>query len=394
MATYYAPRRARAVSQASTSLSNGGNGLTETKERQERQERQDGLHSIYIFPSPASAPPSPAVSVSSAPTDFDFSSPISSRSTSCTRPPQRDSAQADVRGARRSSVSAAYDASSRYWDLPNPPGNDLEINLSLWDIASDVTTEPSDSDESWALEGEVERVGFAEVDLLYTPHWRRTRQAPLSSSQSRDGTRPRYRFSARPRQRSRPRSRIRTTSISSLALSSTQQTVAPHPRINVPLLSFFASLLSLDLEDSALRLLTNAESGDAEAVLFPGQSSARLLAQVAEQPTDRRSSDSDSDTETESTATGELPPYDLKEETHGLPKMLLASISDQSTVALRSLRSGFAVRLPAAASELLPLPRATELIELWRVFGQVCSRGSQAWKETWAAALSTGRSVK
>lgn len=387
MATYYAPRRARPLAQTSTSLSTGGDGPVELEE-----ERQDGLHSIYIFPSPASAPPSPAVSVSSAPTDFDFSSPISSRSTSCTRPPRRDLAQADVRGANENSASAAYDASSRYWDLPNPSENDLEIDIALWDITSDVTTEPSDSDESWALEGEVERVGFAEVDLLYIPHLRRARQAPLSSSQSPDVSRPRYRFSARPRQRSRTRSRIRTTSISSLALSSTQQTVAPHPRIHVPLLSFFASLLSLDLEDPALRLLTNAESGDAEAVLFPGQSSARLLAQVTEQPTGRRSFESDSDTEAESTPTGELPPYDLKEKTHGLPKMLLASISDQSTMALHSLRAGFAVRLPAAASELLLLPRATEIIGLWRVFGEVCSRGGQAWKEAWAAA-STGRSV-
>lgn len=387
MAAYYTPRRARAVVQASNSLGTGGNGPAA-----ELEERQDGLHSIYIFPSPASAPPSPAVSVSSAPTDFDFSSPISSRSTSCTRPPKRDTTQANIRDASRSSVSAAYDASSRYWDLPSPPGNDLEIDISLWDITSDVTTEPSNSDESWALEGEVERVGFAEVDLLYTPHLRRARQAPLSSSQSPDGSRPRYRFSARPRQRSRTRSRIRTTSISSLALSSTQQAVAPHPRIHVPLLSFFASLLSLDLEDPALRLLTNAESGDAEAVLFPGQSSARLLAQVTEQPTGRRSFESDSDTETESTTTSELPPYESTEEIHGLPKMLLASISDQSAVALRSLRAGFAVRLPVTASELLPLPHATEIIGLWRVFGEVCSRGNQAWKEAWAAA-STGRSV-
>ncbi|KAL1950251.1 hypothetical protein VTO73DRAFT_5375 [Trametes versicolor] len=386
MAAYYAPRRARAVAQASTPTSTGDNGPAA-----ELEERQDGLHSIYIFPSPASAPPSPAVSVSSAPTDFDFSSPISSRSTSCTRPPQWDTTQADIRDASRSSVSAAYDASSCCWDLPSPPGIDLEIDILLWDITSDVTTEPSNSDESWALEGEVERVGFAEVDLLYTPHLRRARQAPLSSSQSPDGSRPRYRFSARPRQRSRTRSRIRTTSISSLALSSTQQTAAPHPRIHIPLLSFFASLLSLDLEDPALRLLTNAESGDAEAVLFPGQSSARLLAQVEEQPTDRRSFESDSDTETEST-TGELPPHDLQEEVHGLPKMLLASISGQSAVALRSLRAGFAVRLPATASELLPLPRATEIIGLWRVFGEVCSRGGQAWKDAWIAA-STGRSV-
>lgn len=385
MAAYYAPRRARAVAQASTPPSTGGNGPAA-----ELEERQDGLHSIYIFPSPASAPPSPAVSVSSAPTDFDFSSPISSRSTSCTRPPQRDTTQADIRDASRSSVSAAYDASSRYWDLPSPPGNDLEIDISLWDITSDVTTEPSNSDESWALEGEVERVGFAEVDLLYTPHLRRARQAPLSSSQSPDGSRPRYRFSARPRQRSRTRPRIRTTSISSLALSSTQQTVAPHPRIHVPLLSFFASLLSLDLEDPALRLLTNAESGDAEAVLFPGQSSARLLAQATEQSTGRRSFESDSDTETESII-GELPPYDIME-THGLPKMLLASISDQSAMALRSLRTGVAERLPTTASELLPLPRATEIIGLWRVLGEVCSRGNQAWKEAWAAA-SAGRSV-
>lgn len=372
MAAYYAPRRPRSVSRVSVSL------IDDRDEATAGEQSQDvpplALHSVYIFPSPASAPPSPATSVSSAPTEFDFSSPIASRPSSRTRLPQ----------------SAVSDVSSFDWDASTPSGNDLEVEIELWDAASDLAAGPSDSEESWAFEGEVERIGLASVDVPYAPQSYHARQAPLSPTQYHDATRTRYRLSARPRPRSRTRSRVRTISISSLALSSTQQT-APHPRIHIPLLSFFSSLLSIDLDDPALRLLSNAEPGDAEAILFPGQNSARLLAEAEEQRPGRRSFDSDSETETESTGSGELPPYDVEAETHGLPKLLLASISDHSTVALRSLRAGLAVRIPTTASHFtLPLPRGVELVGLWRALGEVCSKGSQAWKEVWGATSSQG----
>ena len=80
------------------------------------------------------------------------------------------------------------------------------------------------------------------------------------------------------------------------------------------------------------------------------------------------------------------------EEPHGLPRLLLASLSDQSTIALRSLRDGLAVYIPHSPDFGLPIPHPTEVFELWRVVGQVCARSSQAWKEVWRGAGHDSRS--
>ncbi|KAH9854646.1 hypothetical protein C2E23DRAFT_59402 [Lenzites betulinus] len=384
MSAYYVPRRSHSVSRASASQ---GTIDHDHSGRQHDRSAPPGAvstdQSIYIFPSPASAPPSPGTSISSAPTEFDFSFPSDSRSDLRTELHRSHV----LHGARNGpTYCPSSETSPHPWDLPTPSDGDLEIEIGLWDTGSDFNAEPSDSDESWALEDEIERVGRADVGVPYTPRSGRARRLPLASPQTPDVPRTRYYCSVRARQRSRTRSRIRTTSISSLALSSSQQ-APPHPRIQIPLLSFFSSLLSIDLDDPALRLLTTSEPGDAEAVLFPGQSSARLLEEQQQSPS-RPSHESDSDTETESAATSELAPYESSDaEVHGLPKLLLSSISDHSATALRSLRAGLAVRIPAGAPDFaLPLPSAAELVGLWRVFGEVYSKGSQAWKEMWTVA--------
>ncbi|KAI0822242.1 hypothetical protein BC628DRAFT_1390157 [Trametes gibbosa] len=388
MSAYYVPRRSQSVSRAA--------GSQRTIDRDHTARDRDGNsppgaastdQSIYIFPSPASAPPSPGTSITSAPTEYDFSFTSDSRPTSRTRlhlPEQLGPPDANSRPAH----TPSSETSSHPWDSTTPSEGDLEIEIGLWDTGSEFNAEPSDSDESWALEDEIERVGRADLGILNSAQSVRVRRIPLSSSYSPDVSRTRYYCAVRARQRSRTRSRIRTTSISSLALSSTQQT-PPHPRIHIPLLSFFSSLLSIDLDDPALRLLTNTGPGDADAILFPGQNSTRLL-EEQEQPSRRQSHESDSDTETEGADVGELSIGELTEtEAHGLPKLLLSSISDHSATALRSLRAGLAVRRPASTPDFaLPLSTAAELVGLWRVFGEVYSKGSQAWKEMWTIAAS------
>ncbi|KAI0768981.1 hypothetical protein BD413DRAFT_558810 [Trametes elegans] len=382
MATYYIPRRTRSASRTSSRDTDGQEAVEPIPAGAISAD-----HSIYIFPSPASTPPSPGASVSSAPTDFSFSSTSDSRSTPGTRRLRGVSA---VRSDSISSTSyPAFDTSSHVEGLPTPVEDVLEIDLDLWDTASDQTAELSESGESWALEGEVERVALADVGYPYIPRPGRPPRVPLPLPQFEGAIGGRARCSVRPRQRSRTRSRHRTLSISSLAPSSTSQ-VAPHPRISIPLLSFFSSLLSIDLDDPALRLLTHAETDDADSVLFPGHSPARLLAQGADADTAHHARaglfESDSDTDTDSSDADEQLTHDADgEAAHGTSKLLLARISDQSAVALRSLREGLAVGIPGAPdiALALPLPRPADILGLWRVFGEVCARGSQAWKEVW-----------
>ncbi|KAI0670843.1 hypothetical protein C8Q78DRAFT_1078804 [Trametes maxima] len=389
MATYYVPRRPQSVSRPTSSRGADDNGHAGA-ERTEPPDVISADHSIYIFPNPPSEPPSPGGSMSSAPTDFDFSCPSESHSPSRSRATLRrpDSTPADRRNSRSSVISAASDCDS----LPTPSQDDLEIDVELWDAFSDRATELSESEESWALEGEVERAVIAELESQYDPPVGSIRRFPLPPLDIPSTAGARYRVSFRPRRRSRTRSRARTTSVSSVALSSAQVS-APHPRMHIPLLSFFASLLSVELDDPALRLLTNADTGDSEAVLFPGHSSARLLTFGEEDAERWQPYKSDPNLDTDILGTTERSPVHEDAEEHGLSRLLLATISDQSTVALRSLRQGLAVGIPAATGPIMSFPRASELFGLWRVVEQVYSRSSQAWKEVWSVGSPQGSTV-
>ncbi|KAI0632082.1 hypothetical protein C8Q77DRAFT_899667 [Trametes polyzona] len=369
MATYYVQRRSQSGTRASASSRE-----VDTTQIGVRNEHLPATNapadlSIYIFPSPASVPPSPATSSSSAPTEFDFSSSADHRLTSRRGLYRRDQGQISERSLSASSGPARSisEVSSLPWDLPTPSEEDLEIDREPWEIGSEPSAGSSDLDRSWSHEGELR-----DGEVASGGH-------PYDATRSPDDSWFWYPLPTRSRQRSRTQSRVRTVSISSLA-PSLAQPAPPHPRIHIPLLSLFSSLLSINLdEDPALRLLTTAEPGDAEAVLFPGQSSARLLASIEEEPPAvRRSFESDSDTETESASTDEpSSPTADEPDIHGLPRLLLASISDPSAVALRSLRAGLSVQIPVSATEMG--------IPLWRVLGEVYSKGSQAWKEIWSA---------
>ena len=134
-------------------------------------------------------------------------------------------------------------------------------------------------------------------------------------------------------------------------------------------------MLDVDLEDPAMRLLANADTSDGDAILFPGHTASRLLVwneEDADENTDNNGG-ADEDEGTDS------------EQLHGLAKLLLASISDQSTVALRSVRDGLAVWIPASSASL-PLPGSSELSGLWRVVGEVYSKSGQAFREVWKSS--------
>ncbi|RPD62365.1 hypothetical protein L226DRAFT_532625 [Lentinus tigrinus ALCF2SS1-7] len=369
MAAYYAQRPPSSNPRPSASRENG-----EGAERERANLTSLNVispdHSIYIFPSPPSAPPSPypaspGSSLFSPSTDFDASEPFSLGVRS------RASSSAPSTAASASPAGGDVALTRRQ---AAPLGDDeLEIDVELWELSTDPTVDISESDSSWVLEDEIDRVGAGDVDFSYMNVRRNHR---LISPRSSDV--PPYWTM---RRRSRTHSRIRTISSLSSPLSSTSaRRPAPHPRIHIPLLSFFSSLLSIDIDDPALRLLTHADPGESESILFPGHTTAQLLTSDDAQSRER---DNESDASTDVDSTGSHP--EEEEQPHGLPKLLLATISDQSTVALRSLRAGLAVYIPHSPDVALPFTRPSELFGLWRVVGEVCARSSQAWKEVWGA---------
>ena len=369
MATYYAQRPSLSSSRPAVSRDNEQEAVRERHEDFLSLNVISPDHSIYVFPSPSSAPPSPypgspGSSLFSPSTDFDSSEPFSFgvRSPASSNAASTAASPEDGAVARTPSQGA-------------PLGEDeLEIDVELWELSTDPTVDGSDTGSSWVLEDEVDRVGAGDVDFSYMNVRRNHR---LISPRSSDV--PPYWTM---RRRSRTHSRIRTTSsLSSPRSSRSPQRPAPHPRIHVPLLSFFSKLLSLDIDDPALRLLTHADPGESESILFPGHTTAQLLS-----PDDAQSREGDDESESDANADADSNSSRPSEEgQHGLPKLLLASFSDQSTVALRSLRAGLAVYMPYTPDVALPLPRPSELLGLWRVVGEVCARSSQAWKEVWGA---------
>ncbi len=261
----------------------------------------------------------------------------------------------------------------------------MEIDVELWELSTDPdhsADSPTTDDESWVLEEDVQRIGAGNIDVsfvspIHTPHRARKLSAPQSPN-----TAAKHYWVLRPQRRSRSHSRIRTSSIvsSSLAPPSARR-ASPHPRIHIPLLKLFSSLLSVDPDSPALHLLTHSDPGDAESVLFPGLTTAQLASRSIP-PTHEGerddSGESDTDTDTDATTiTSE------EEGEHGLPKLLLASFADPSKSALRSLRAGLAVCVPSSPDTPLDILGVSGLVGLWRVVGEVCAKSSQAWKEVW-----------
>ncbi|KAI0755009.1 hypothetical protein C8Q80DRAFT_404561 [Daedaleopsis nitida] len=375
MATYYVQPRPPTASGNSATRSEG---VGESSRYPNPLTSQDDIspdRSLYIFPSPSSDPPtpspiSPGSSLVSAPTEYDFSesSSLGLRSRTSSYSPS---------GAASPPESGVAVLQRRVSSLPD---GEMEIDVELWELSTDPEQgmDAPDSDSSWVLEDEVERVSAGGIDLSYLTSTRQPRRTHrLSSPTTTDAIPSQHYWAMRSHRRTRTHSRIRTiSSLSSTGASSTTRRPSPNPRIHVPLLSFFSSLLSIDLDDPAIRLLTHADPGEAQSVLFPGHTTSQLLAGHAGAALDyRRGRDVDSDSDS----------VHSEDEPHGMPKLLLASISDQSTVALRSLRAGLAVCMPQSAGVGLSIPNPAEL---WQVVGEVCVRGSQAWREVWRSGRS------
>ena len=379
MAAYYTRHPPLSVSRTpSLAMDRGGNSTHDNSTRPLNILPPD--QSIYIFPNPPSTPPSPistGSSLFSVPTEFEPSDSFSSRSRRCTTSTPTGAAVPTPNGSRERPRQRTSQISD----------NEVEIDVELWELSTDPDYGPDSltaDDESWVLEEEVQRVGAGNIDVSFvspvrTPHRARKLSAPQSPNTSA-----KHYWVLRPQRRSRSHSRLRTNSTvsSSLAPPSARR-ASPHPRIHIPLLTFFSSMLSVDLDSPALHLLTHSDPGDAESVLFPGLTTAQLESRAMPAT---RESEQDSSSEDEKDADADMTTAADEEEVHGLPKLLLASFSDPSKSALRSLRAGLAVCIPSAPEASLDILGVSGLVGLWRVVGEVCAKSSQAWKEVWGGS--------
>ncbi|CCM03494.1 uncharacterized protein FIBRA_05628 [Fibroporia radiculosa] len=392
MAAYYTPPRPQVAAPRRSSSHR-------TDQQRDREELTTidldfGDHSIYVFPNPSSVPPSPASSLFSPSSSFSPSSFSSSSSRSRSRSrAQHDNSRffSRARSNPTASISSAgAEVSSNHIVPPSPISPNLIEDDPDVDEVWDWTRDYSDgqSSESWILEEEVERVSRWDIALRSSQF--APRAIPSSSQRAArlmDHGPPRPRLTPL---RTRALSRSTNASLGSLRSSSVSlhdvvRPASPQPRIRLPLLTFFASLFSLDLDDPALRLLTQSSSTDEDSVLFPGHIATSLSLPASgcmvQFPSHSFQSESDlSDMNEDSdidVATKYMNIPDPCADVHGLER-LLSTTTDPSGAALRSLRAGLA--LPRG----IPIEFGVSSIAgFWRAMGEVYTRSGQAWREVW-----------
>lgn len=343
MSTYYIPPRQHAQSEASY-RSSAALADVESPRRPEAELQLD--QSIYIFPTPSSVPPSPSgSSVISAPSDFTEAFSLStgtrsrdqSFSSSAPRSPRQRSRPHTAAPARRSRARSSG-------------SDDFDLEVEVWDWMAESGEDVPDEDGMLEFEAEIERTSRWDV-----PAQLMRRLSPLrpTASGPADFYEQHYHIFHRARTQSNTSSLTSATSLSSNPRSVVH---TPHPRIHISLLSFFASLLSLNLDDPGLRLLTYSSS---DSVLFPGQ--CNMLNDAADWSTPIEE--------------------DPKRPTpRGLLRLQVSE--DGSCPPTAVLKDGLAV---ACDPSLLPnpfsLPGLTALAGLCRCVGDVWSNGEKAWRE-------------
>ena len=116
----------------------------------------------------------------------------------------------------------------------------------------------------------MERAGRWDIDLHAHQHPQRTSALRSPSRGAPDRITLHHIARLQP-SRLRTQSSISTnSSLGSACPPHSSLSISPQPRVQIPFLSFFAALLSLDSDDPVLRLLTQATPPDDDAILFPG----------------------------------------------------------------------------------------------------------------------------
>lgn len=344
MSTYYIPPRQHTQSEASYRTSAV---LADVESPRQPEGDLQLDQSIYIFPTPSSVPPSPSgSSVISAPSDFTEAFSLSTG----TRSRDQSFSSSAPRSPRQRSRphGAAFARSGSRARSSGSDDFDLEVEVWNWTVGSGEDV--PDEDGMLEFEAEVERTSQWDV-----PAQLMRRLSPLrpTASSPVDFYEQHYHIFHRARTQSNISSLTSVTSLSSNPLSVVH---TPHPRIHISLLSFFASLLSLNLDDPGLRLLTHSSS---DSVLFPGQ--CNML-------NDGANWCSPIEEETERPAPRGLLRLQLSEDGSRPPTAVL---KDGLTVACD----------PATLPNPFAFPGLTALAGLCRFVGDVWSNGEKAWRE-------------
>ncbi|TFY83375.1 hypothetical protein EWM64_g641 [Hericium alpestre] len=192
-------------------------------------------HSIYIFPNPSSTPASPSGTADRSSTRLGIATG--------TRP----------RDVSVSSITQSSHTSDLEWE---------EVD-SLRSPSSSLANEHGVEVWEWSLEsGAEESESVLEEEITRASRWDFISQRSMGLSPSTALTGPRDRNSLRVIHTADRSSFARSRTQSSV--SSVQATIVPHARIQLPLLSFFASLFSVD--ESTLHLISYTPS---HSILFP-----------------------------------------------------------------------------------------------------------------------------
>ncbi|KAJ3490654.1 hypothetical protein NLI96_g1282 [Meripilus lineatus] len=384
MTSSYAPPPQR-ITPSDTSLASTSYNSPNTTTPDEELTILDLQTSVYVFPNPPSSPGGSSLfSVSS-----DFTGPFpGSLSTASRGRDHSRSITSDSRASQEQSpapsieVESQEDENSAGWrfvtQTQSTAARSRSPDVEVWNWSAD-STEDMDDHRVWELEREVERAG------RWDPSYPRRR--PLESvSSARPFTFPTISnafptrfirtFDIRNQNQNRIRTQSNISTGSTWASLSTRASVqTPHPRIHIPLLSYIASLFALDLDDPALRLLTNSTS---DSVLFPGQNSLLDSSDPSEDDSTETIDDDDADgsesTNDESTTSKE----------HGV--LRLFAFTDESKVALRSVREGLGVVCNPSFNGAIPaspftLPSIGGVSGLYRLVGDVWAKGGQALRQ-------------
>lgn len=251
---------------------------------------------------------------------------------------------------------------------------DRRIEATLWDWGDDVNEGAIDGPG-----GELRRNsgGVCPNGTLRANYARRPRVRPwplqhgsgerLRALIEREQLRNRWRDTSRSQRAQQSSSR----SYSPLSTpSSTKEadllSLAPHPRIKIPFLDFFASILAVD--ESTVDLITRCSTVEIHgSVLFPGHAVQPLLA-----PTSHPITDEDGDLF--STVVPAMQEGDERTAIHGFHRALLSSGVERDS--WTSLKEGLAVFYNTTPSVPTLNPgRLLGLAQLWGLVSHACARG-------------------
>lgn len=365
MSTSYAPPPQRPIHVPSEPLATNS---TDSPASQEGELTiLDLQSSVYVFPNPPSSPGGSSLfSVSS-----DFSGPFPGSSTAGSRGRDHSLSLSSGSASQERSpgpsaiVSEDESASWHVTRSQSTTSRSPDVDVEVWNWMVD-STEDIDEHHVLELEREVERISRWDVPTSRRLAWPARSPSPRTSATQTISNPLPARFVRTYDIRNRDHNRIRTQSNISTAstwasLATRASVQTPHPRIHIPLLSYIASLFSLDLDDPALRLLTNTTT---DSVLFPGHTT--LI------ETD----------DSESNSTGDDPVGGTHIEQHTF--LRLFSLADETKVSLRSLREGLAVACnPSFAVPVSPfsVPSFGSIFGFYHLVGDAWSKGGRALRE-------------